>query len=203
MAFCCDCGSKKDECRCEERSRSRERENRDSVEALLKKLAGDFTKPVDDSKNEIMGQIKKQYAIDGSLTIVVGGASGDLAKKKIYPTLWALFRDGLMPPGTQIFGYARSKMTVGELRGRCEGTVKAKEGEEAALDSFWASNHYVAGSYDTQRDFEILNQVSDCPHCSVIMMTCYRRWRAWRRDTQTDCFTLHFLPACSSRSRQC
>ena len=148
-------------------------------------------------------QITASSPSDATHVFVVFGASGDLAKKKIYPTLWALFRDGLMPPGTQIFGYARSKMTVGELRGRCEGTVKAKEGEEAALDSFWASNHYVAGSYDTQRDFEILNQVSDCPHCSVIMMTCYRRWRARRRDTQTDCFTLHFLPACLSLSRQC
>ena len=103
-------------------------------------------------------QITASSPSDASHVFVVFGASGDLAKKKIYPTLWALFRDGLMPPGTQIFGYARSKMTVGQLRERCEGTVKAKEGEEAALDSFWASNHYVAGSYDTQRDFEILNQ---------------------------------------------
>merc|ERR1719449_27258 len=63
-----------------------------------------------------------------------------------------------MPPGTQIFGYARSKMTVPQLRERCVGTVKCKEGEEETLERFWASNHYVAGSYDTQRDFEILNQ---------------------------------------------
>ena len=30
-------------------------------------------------------------------TFVVMGASGDLARKKIYPTLWALFRDKLIP----------------------------------------------------------------------------------------------------------
>ena len=30
-------------------------------------------------------------------TFVVMGASGDLARKKIYPTLWALFRDNLIP----------------------------------------------------------------------------------------------------------
>ena len=30
---------------------------------------------------------------------VVFGASGDLAKKKIFPTLWWLFRDGLLPRG--------------------------------------------------------------------------------------------------------
>merc|ERR1719147_410535 len=63
-----------------------------------------------------------------------------------------------MPQGTKIFGYARSKMTVSQLRERCEGTVKAKEGEEEMLEQFWTSNFYVAGSYDTQRDFEMLNQ---------------------------------------------
>merc|ERR1712079_674077 len=31
-------------------------------------------------------------------------------------------------------------------------------GEEEALDRFWDSNHYVAGSYDTRRDFELLHK---------------------------------------------
>jgi len=91
-----------------------------------------------------------------SHVFVVFGASGDLARKKIYPTLWALYRDSLMPEGTQIFGYARSKLTVSQLREKCTGTVKAKEGEEALLDQFWAANHYVAGSYDKQEHFEQL-----------------------------------------------
>merc|ERR1711936_1187536 len=91
-------------------------------------------------------QISVETPSDATHVFVVFGASGDLAKKKIYPTLWALFRDGLMPQGTQIFGYARSKMTVAQLRERCEGTVKAKEGEEELLEQFWNNNHYVAGS---------------------------------------------------------
>lgn len=32
-----------------------------------------------------------------SLTVVVVGASGDLAKKKIFPALFALFYEGLLP----------------------------------------------------------------------------------------------------------
>jgi len=93
-----------------------------------------------------------------SNVFVVFGASGDLAKKKIYPTLWALFRDKLLPKGTKVFGYARSKMTVAQLRERCVGTVKAKQGEEDLLNEFWSNNYYVAGSYDTKRDFELLAQ---------------------------------------------
>merc|ERR550532_1825256 len=49
-------------------------------------------------------------------------------------------------------------MTVAQMRERCAGTVKAKEGEEEMLEQFWTNNNYVAGSYDTQRDFEMLNQ---------------------------------------------
>ena len=43
-------------------------------------------------------QISADLPSDSTHVFVVFGASGDLAKKKIYPTLWALFRDGLMPP---------------------------------------------------------------------------------------------------------
>ena len=59
--------------------------------------------------------------------------------------------------GTKIFGYARSKMTISQLREKCVGTVKAKAGEEELLEQFWADNHYVAGSYDQKEDFDNLN----------------------------------------------
>ena len=43
-----------------------------------------------------------------ALSIVVVGASGDLAKKKTYPALFALFLDEFIPAHTTIVGYARS-----------------------------------------------------------------------------------------------
>lgn len=39
-----------------------------------------------------------------SLSVVVLGASGDLAKKKIFPALFALFYEGLLPPNVQFYG---------------------------------------------------------------------------------------------------
>ncbi len=36
--------------------------------------------------------------------------------------------------------------------------LQVKDGEEAKVEEFWKCNSYVAGSYDTKRDFEILNQ---------------------------------------------
>ena len=83
-------------------------------------------------------------------------ASGDLARKKIYPTLWALFRDKLLPENTLVFGYARSTLTMSQLRDTCVETVKAKEGEKKLLEEFWAINSYVAGSYDNEEDLHHL-----------------------------------------------
>lgn len=58
-----------------------------------------------------MFQTKQQ-----TLSIVVIGASGDLAKKKTYPSLLNLFEDRLLPQHTIIWGYARSAKTHQELR---------------------------------------------------------------------------------------
>ncbi|KAK7793880.1 hypothetical protein R5R35_003565 [Gryllus longicercus] len=86
------------------------------------------------------------------------GASGDLAKKKIYPTLWWLFRDNLLPSNTTFFGYARSSLTVAELREKCHPYMKVKPSDEARYEEFWKLNYYVSGSYDGRRSFELLNQ---------------------------------------------
>ena len=63
---------------------------------------------------------------DASHVFVVFGASGDLAKKKIYPTLWALFKDNLLPKETRIVGYARSKINVDEIRKKCQPWLKVR-----------------------------------------------------------------------------
>ncbi|XP_077843762.1 glucose-6-phosphate 1-dehydrogenase isoform X2 [Macaca mulatta] len=55
---------------------------------------------------------------------IIMGASGDLAKKKIYPTVWWLFRDGLLPENTFIVGYARSRLTVADIRKQSEPFFK-------------------------------------------------------------------------------
>ncbi|CAH1998148.1 unnamed protein product [Acanthoscelides obtectus] len=86
------------------------------------------------------------------------GASGDLAKKKIYPTLWWLYRDNLLPVNTVFFGYARSKTSVEEIRQKCKPYMKVKESEEEKYEDFWKINHYVSGQYDSRTDFEKLNQ---------------------------------------------
>uniref|UniRef100_G3VHF4 Glucose-6-phosphate 1-dehydrogenase n=1 Tax=Sarcophilus harrisii TaxID=9305 RepID=G3VHF4_SARHA len=88
---------------------------------------------------------------------IIMGASGDLAKKKIYPTIWWLFRDGLLPEDTFIVGYARSNLTVADIRKQSEPYFKATPEENQRLEEFFSRNSYVAGQYNEPASFQRLN----------------------------------------------
>lgn len=89
---------------------------------------------------------------------VIMGASGDLAKKKIYPTIWSLFKESLLPANTFFVGYARSNLTVSDIRARCDPYITVKSHDEDLYDTFWKRNYYVAGSYDGQLDYDHLDR---------------------------------------------
>ncbi|XP_032475361.1 glucose-6-phosphate 1-dehydrogenase isoform X4 [Phocoena sinus] len=95
---------------------------------------------------------------------IIMGASGDLAKKKIYPTIWWLFRDGLLPEDTYIVGYARSRLTVADIRKQSEPFFKAAPEEKPKLEEFFARNSYVAGQYNDAASYERLNSHMNALH---------------------------------------
>lgn len=63
------------------------------------------------------------YKDEVMLTVVVVGASGDLARKKIFPALFALYYQGLLPPHLQIVGYARSDISNEDFREKIYSTL--------------------------------------------------------------------------------
>lgn len=84
-----------------------------------------------------------------ALSVVVIGASGDLAKKKTYPSLFALFRLGFLPPSTVICGYSRSKIPDPDFRDKIRGFLK---GDVDKIDAFLAMCYYRNGQYDSIAD---------------------------------------------------
>nr|KAF6359758.1 glucose-6-phosphate dehydrogenase [Myotis myotis] len=118
---------------------------------------------VDLSRTQVCGILREELfqgdAFHQSEThiFIIMGASGDLAKKKIYPTIWWLFRDGLLPENTFIVGYARSRLTVADIRKQSEPFFKATPEEKARLEEFFARNSYVSGQYDQAASYEHLN----------------------------------------------
>ena len=68
--------------------------------------------------------VSEYVAETGCLSIIVLGASGDLAKKKTFPALFHLHCQGFIQShNVHIFGYARSKMSDNDLRDRIHGLV--------------------------------------------------------------------------------
>ncbi|ORZ17275.1 glucose-6-phosphate dehydrogenase [Absidia repens] len=101
-----------------------------------------------------------QSELNGAVTIVVLGSSGDLAKKKTYPALFGLYKNGFLPNNVHIVGYARTKMTQEEHIERVTQYIKPKSDEEQAkLQQFKHINTYQSGLYDQAESWMQLNQV--------------------------------------------
>ncbi|KAK3418849.1 hypothetical protein EUGRSUZ_H04609 [Eucalyptus grandis] len=98
---------------------------------------------------------------ESTVSITVVGASGDLAKKKIFPALFALFCEDCLPKHFTICGYARSKMTDAELRNMISKSLTCRidksENCEEKMDQFLKRCFYHSGHYDCLENFAELD----------------------------------------------
>ena len=93
-------------------------------------------------------------------TIVVLGASGDLAKKKTFPAIFSLFKNQLLPPNAVIVGYARTALTRDEFLARISPSLKLSPDDPPDIKSqFLANCDYVSGQYDDLPSFQRLQSV--------------------------------------------
>ncbi|KAJ8660674.1 glucose-6-phosphate dehydrogenase [Lichtheimia ornata] len=106
-------------------------------------------------------QLKDQVHenMQGAVTIVVLGASGDLAGKKTYPAIFSLLRNGLMPENVHVTGYARSKLDRDEYVKRI--TAHLKDASEEDKNKFLEVTDYVSGQYDQDDSWKSLNEHLD------------------------------------------
>ena len=92
-------------------------------------------------------------------SLVLFGASGHLAKLKIYPALYTLALKKRLPPTYAVVGYARSAMTDEAFRALVvksvhEGMMGAVN--DVVLKEFLTHFHYQQGQYDQEKDFVAL-----------------------------------------------
>jgi len=94
----------------------------------------------------------------GPLCITVIGASGDLARKKIFPALFALYCQELLPEEFRVFGFARSPMDDAGFRELITRhlTCRYTPGESVCAErmrTFLERCFYVPGQYDSPDAF--------------------------------------------------
>jgi glucose-6-phosphate 1-dehydrogenase len=94
-------------------------------------------------------------------TVVIFGASGDLANRKLLPALFHLFHEGMLPEGFAAVGYSRSPLSDEEFRERAQRAADKYckcELEPGVWESFAERISYVPGDFENERDFEHLAQ---------------------------------------------
>ncbi len=92
-----------------------------------------------------------------SLDIVVLGASGDLARKKIFPALFSLFCQEKLPERFFIFGFARTEMNDAEFRARINEHLTCRYTPDHScaerMEQFLRHCRYVCGEYGSRDSY--------------------------------------------------
>ncbi|KAK7196627.1 glucose-6-phosphate 1-dehydrogenase [Novymonas esmeraldas] len=132
----------------------------EEVHKFLAKSALDLLTASNTKRSDkIVSKVKDEQKTR-AVTIIVLGASGDLAKKKTFPALFQLYCDGLLPPGVNIIGYARTKVDDVE-KWKHETLLhyfeKMSEVGRHAED-FLKCISYFSGAYDKVEDFKSLDK---------------------------------------------
>ncbi len=93
-----------------------------------------------------------------SQTIIIFGASGDLAKLKIYPALFELYSQNFLEPEFNLIGYSRSKITTADFQTLLRASIQKKVTElgssEEMVADFMSRSSYIAGQYSQIEDLQ-------------------------------------------------
>jgi glucose-6-phosphate 1-dehydrogenase len=89
--------------------------------------------------------------------VVIFGASGDLAKRKLLPGLFHLFHERMLPESFAVVGYSRTQFSDDEFREHAKEAVAKYGGlEDGMWERFAERLSYVSGDFQRERDFEHL-----------------------------------------------
>ena len=92
-------------------------------------------------------------------TLVIFGATGDLAHRKLLPAIYNLAHEGALPEGFNLIGVARSEMSDDEYRKLARESIKQysrRPPDEQVLEKLLERVHYVPGAFDVDDVFERL-----------------------------------------------
>lgn len=90
-----------------------------------------------------------------SVSLVIFGASGDLAQRKLIPGLFSLHRKNRLPPNLRVVGFAAARLRDEEFRRLMRAGVDRFAGfefAEAEWQAFAARLHYLPGDFTAGQD---------------------------------------------------
>ncbi len=114
--------------------------------------------------------------------LVIFGASGDLAHRKLFPALFALFGRGLLPDNFFMLGFARSDLSDDAFRAGIVDAIRrvAPQSSREQMNDFARQCRYVSGAYD---DPEAYFKLSEAMHRCDMDYACSRPNRVFHLAT--------------------
>jgi glucose-6-phosphate 1-dehydrogenase len=95
-------------------------------------------------------------------TLVIFGATGDLAHRKLLPAIYNLAHEGALPERFNLIGVSRSEMSHSDFRAMAVEAIKRfsrREPDEAVLEKLLEDVRYVPGTFD---DLAVFGQLESC-----------------------------------------
>jgi glucose-6-phosphate 1-dehydrogenase len=97
-------------------------------------------------------------------TLVIFGATGDLARRKLLPALYNLAHDGALPGRFHLVGVSRKEKAHEDYRRECEEAIRRfsrRKPDEDVLKGLLANVKYVPGTFDEDRVYGELGKLLD------------------------------------------
>jgi glucose-6-phosphate 1-dehydrogenase len=97
-------------------------------------------------------------------TLVIFGATGDLAKRKLLPALYNLAHEGALPERFHLVGVSRKEKENEDYREECEQAIRRfsrRTPDEDVLRSLLDNLKYVPGTFDDESVYSELASVLD------------------------------------------
>jgi glucose-6-phosphate 1-dehydrogenase len=97
-------------------------------------------------------------------TLVIFGATGDLARRKLLPAIYNLAHEGALPERFNLIGSSRSEMEHDEFAEQAAEAIKQfsrRTPDETVLKELLSNVRYVPGTFDQDSVYEALGEHLD------------------------------------------
>jgi glucose-6-phosphate 1-dehydrogenase len=96
-------------------------------------------------------------------TLVIFGASGDLAKRKLLPAIYNLAHEGALPERFNLVGCARSEWSDDEFREVARDSItkfSRRPPDDTVLEKLLAQARYVPGTFDQDQVYAQIGEIT-------------------------------------------
>src|SRR6476620_3429138 len=97
-------------------------------------------------------------------TLVIFGATGDLARRKLLPAIYNLAHEGALPGRFHLVGVSRKEKAHEEYRSECEEAIRRfsrRKPDEDVLKALLENVKYIPGTFDDDSVYSQLATVLD------------------------------------------